>query len=187
MIYSLSLQTVGVLLGLFLLITHGVALLHSAGVQNLLKGFPRSRVAGIVLLTIDLIWALILLKNMDLGEFTKWREALLVVIVVMYFAMLFFVEEFLAVRALGVLCLLVAEPMIEAAFLKPEMTRLLVVALAYVWAILGLFWVGMPYLLRDQITWVTSSLGRWKLATLGGVVYGALTLASALLFYGKVS
>jgi len=187
MIYSLSLQTVGVVLGLFLLVVHGVALLHAGGVGELLKRFPRSRGTGIALLTIDLIWALLLLKNMDLGEFTKWREALLVVVVVMYFAMLFFVEEFLAVRALGVLLLLAAEPVLEAAFLKPEVSRLLLVILAYGWAIAGLFWVGMPYLLRDQINWVTKTPGRWKLASRGGVVYGALILACALLLYGKVS
>ncbi|MEZ5328982.1 MAG: hypothetical protein R3F19_28385 [Verrucomicrobiales bacterium] len=36
-------------------------------------------------------------------------------------------------------------------------TRLLLPLLAYAWIIIGLFWVGMPYVLRDQIAWVSAS------------------------------
>ena len=51
----------------------------------------------------------------------------------------------------GILCLLAAEPLLEAAFLRPETSRLLVTMLAYLMIVVGLFWVTMPYLLRDQI------------------------------------
>src|SRR5260370_42036867 len=64
------------------------------------------------------------------------------------------------------MALLAAEPMLSAAFLRPEIARLFVVILAYVWLTLGLFWVGMPYLLRDQITWLTESANRFKAAAM---------------------
>jgi hypothetical protein len=87
------------------------------------------------------------------------------------------------VRALGILALLAAEPILSAAFLQPQLTRLLVVILAYVWLTLGLFWVGMPYLLRDQISWITKSISRLKTAAVGGIIYGAIVLVCALAFY----
>ena len=52
--------------------------------------------------------------------------------------MLRFVDEFLAVRALGILCLLAAEPLLDAAFLRPETSRLLVTVLAYLMIVAGL-------------------------------------------------
>jgi hypothetical protein len=39
-----------------------------------------------------------------------------------------------------------------------------------------MFWVGTPYTLRDQISWVSKSEGRWRLAAMAGVVYGALLI-----------
>jgi hypothetical protein len=42
-------------------------------------------------------------------------------------------------------------------------------------------WVGLPYLLRDQIDWVRKSRTIWTAATLAGVVYGGLLTAFALI------
>ena len=53
--------------------------------------------------------------------------------------------------------------------MRQETTRLLLVLLAYVWIINGLFWVGMPWLMRDQIAWLTrqdSALSRRRLGRL---------------------
>jgi hypothetical protein len=90
------------------------------------------------------------------------------------------VDEFLAVRALGIFLLLLAEPLIEAAFLKPETGRLLLVAWAYTLAVLGMVWVGLPYTLRDQIDWLRKSRGLWSAAAAVGLVYGGLLAAFAL-------
>ena len=78
------------------------------------------------------------------------------------------------------MALLAAEPILSAAFLRPEMARLLVVILAYVWLTLGLFWVGMPYLLRDQITWLTESANRFKAAAMAGLLYSLGILVCAV-------
>jgi hypothetical protein len=149
--------------------------------QQWLRRFPRSKPAGALLLIADAVWALTLVATMDLGEFSNLRMMLLVVIIVSTFLTFRYVDEFLAVRALGIFMLLVAEPLIEAAFLKPEAGRLLLVALAYVLAILGMVWVGLPYVLRDQIDWLRKSKARWSAAALAGVVYGGLLTAFALI------
>jgi hypothetical protein len=184
MIYSLNLQTVGLVVGVLLLLAHLGALAFGPVVQSLLRRFPRSNEAGVVLFTAAAIWALWLVKTMDLGEFSAYRNVFLLIIIAGYVLTLIFVREFLAVRALGMLLLLAAEPLIEAAFLRPETSRLLLTVLAYVWAVLGMFWVGKPYLLRDQLGWLVAQPWRWRLATLAGTVYGAALLVCALLFYG---
>jgi hypothetical protein len=93
-----------------------------------------------------------------------------------------YVPEFLAVRALGMVLLLAAEPLLESAVLRNEPSRLLLVVLAYVWAIAGLFLVGMPFLLRDAIQWVSTG-NRWKPAAVAGVVWGLAVLVCAIFIW----
>ena len=183
MIYSLSLHAAGVAVGLFLVLVGAVGLLNPGSVRTMARSLPRSRIAGIVLLTLALLWNLWLLATIEMGEFTSFRRPLLIALPIGYLLILRFVDEFLAVRALGILCLLVAEPLIDAAFLRYEMSRLLVTVFAYVLVIAGLFWVTMPYLLRDQINWTTGSNTRWRLVNGAALIYGAVTLTIAMTQY----
>jgi hypothetical protein len=185
MIYSWNLHTAGLVVGIFLILIHAVALIDAVRVKAFLKAFPRSKMAGAVLLSLGAAWAFWLALTIDLGDFTSYRRMILVVIVIGYFLTLKFVDEFLAVRALGILALLAAEPVLEAAFLRPEVSRLLLAALAYVWVTLGIFWVAIPYILRDQIDWVLKSEIRWKLAVFSGLAYGAVVLYCTFAFYAR--
>jgi hypothetical protein len=182
-IYSISLHAAGIAVGLFLLLVGAAGLLNPASVRTLARSLPRSRTAGIVLLTVALLWNLWLLATIEMGEFASFRRPLLIALPIGYLLILRFVDEFLAVRALGILCLLVAEPLIDAAFLRSEMSRLLVTVFAYLLVVAGLFWVTMPYLLRDQINWTTGSNVRWRLINGAAVIYGAVTLTLAMTQY----
>jgi hypothetical protein len=183
MIYHLSLQAAGFIVGAFL-VSFGLAgWLRPKLTQDLVKRLPRSRTAGIVLLTADLAWCFWLLATMEMGEFTSFRKPLLIALPIGYVLVLRFVDEFLAVRALGILCLLAAEPLLDAAFFRYEASRLLVTAFSYLLIIAGLFWVTMPYLLRDQINWSTRSHWRWRFMHGLVLVYGVVILALALTIY----
>jgi len=183
MIYSFSLQTVGIVVGLLLVAAHGVALAAPAPTQTFLRTLPRSRFWGTVLLAISAVWAFWLVRTMDLGEFARLRSMLTIAVPVGAVLAWQFVDEFLAVRALGILCLLAAEPPLEAAFLRPEMSRLLLVTLAYAWILAGLFLVGMPYILRDLIAWVTSRTAAWRGLSMAGILWGIALIACAIAFW----
>lgn len=176
MIYSIDLAHALLCTGLVLLVAHLFALAQGKRTQAWLRAFPRSKTAGFILLVGAAVWSWLLIKNIDLGEFTNWRQRILILIPIAALLALFYVDEFLSVRALGMLALLVAEPLLESAWLRPEACRLFLVTLTYVWIVLGLFWIGMPYTLRDQIAWVSKTDGRWKLAACGGVTYGIVLL-----------
>jgi hypothetical protein len=179
-IYYLSLHLVGLTIGTVVFLAHLYGLLRPTDSQKFLLKLPRSKTAGIILLAIDAVWCFWLISTMDLEEFAWLRPYVQLAIPVLFFLTIMFVDELLAARALGIFAMLIAEPMISSAFLRPEIWRLLIVFLAYVWLTLGMFWVGKPYLLRDQITWVTKSVMRWRIATALGVVWGALILGFAL-------
>jgi hypothetical protein len=93
------------------------------------------------------------------------------------------VRDFLAVRALGLLGLLAASPLLESAFLKDPATRLLVPIYTYAMLTASMFFVGMPYLFRDAVDWASAKPARWSGLAVAGLAYGIATLACALSFW----
>ena len=169
--------------GLLLLVAHAFAFVKARAVQDWLRKFPRSKEAGVVLSLVAGAWFFFLVRVMDLGDFTPWRETVLIVTPIAAALAIIFIPDFLAVRALGACALLLAEPLLESAFLRPEKIRLALVVLAYVWVVLGMFWVGMPYLFRDAVTWVTATPKRWTAMAMAGLGYGIATLICTLAFW----
>jgi hypothetical protein len=181
--YDFTLKTVGLIVGIWLIASHAGALAQGAGAMRWLTGFPRSYRAGVVLLTIDWLWTELLALRMDWGEFYYLQKWIVILLPVCFFLTLRFVDDYLAVRALGILLLLAAAPLLDAAFLQPPESRLLVVVLAYVWIVFGMLWVGQPHLMRDQIGWMQKSAMRWRVAMASGLVYGLVLLVCALAWY----
>jgi hypothetical protein len=183
MIYHLSLQTAGFIAGVFLLLVSLPGLFKPDAARGFAQRLPRSRTAGIAILAIDAIWSFWILATMEMGEFSSFRRPLLFILPVGFILVLVFVDEFLAVRALGIFFLLAAEPLLDAAFFRNETSRLLVTVFAYLLIVAGLFWVTMPYLLRDQINWSARTPARWRLTHALALLYGAAILACAVMRY----
>lgn len=189
----IPLFTAGILLALWLIGSHSLMIAKPALVQGWLKKFPRNPLAGQIILAIAMAWFWLLVApdgmgklsalQMDLGEFNNIKPMLRILVPAALIAVCISVRDFLAVRALGVLGLMIASPLLEAAFLKDPASRLLVPIFAYALLTKSLFWVGMPYLFRDAATWVTATDGRWKMASFAGLAYGIATLVCAFAFW----
>jgi hypothetical protein len=189
----LSLFTVGLILAAWLIGIHTVMLAKPAAVQGFLKTFPRNALIGQILLGIGLAWFWLLIAPenmgtlsslaMDLGEFNSAKPLLRILVPVSLVLVTVSVRDFLAVRALGVVGLMAASPLLESAFLKDPSSRLLVPIFAYAMLTASLFWVGMPYLFRDAVTWVTADQKRWFAFSVAGLGYGIATLVCALAFW----
>ncbi|MDF1814632.1 MAG: hypothetical protein P1V20_20670 [Verrucomicrobiales bacterium] len=180
---GIPLQVMGILIGLWLIGTHGFAWLKPDETADFLKKFPRNEKIGSVLTVIGFIWTFIVWSQMDLGEFYKVKHLVQVVLIAGCVGVIVYVKEFIAVRSTGFLLILLAGPILVSAFLKEPVSRLLIVALAYGGALVGMFWVGMPYLMRDQIDWVLEDRNRLKKGAIGGAAFGGLVLICALAFW----
>ena len=189
----LPLFTTGLVLAVWLIGIHALMLAKPAAVQEFLKKFPRNQNIGQILLGIGLGWFWLLIApsglgklsalTMDLGEFNSAKGLLQILVPVSLVLVCISVRDFLAVRALGLLGLMAAAPLLGAAFLKDPQSRLLVPIFAYAMLTASLFWVGMPYLFRDAVTWVTADQKRWTLYSLAGLCYGIATLVCAFVFW----
>ncbi len=189
----IPLFTAGILLGLWLVGSHALMIAKPALVQGWLKKFPRNPMAGQIIMAVALAWFWLLIApsglgklsalQMDLGEFNNIKPLLQFLVPATLVAVCISIRDFLAVRALGLLGLMISAPLLEAAFLKDPASRLLVPIFAYALLTKSLFWVGMPYMFRDAVTWATATEGRWKIVSFAGLAYGIVTLICAFAFW----
>ena len=180
---GIPLKGTGIVLGIALIASHAWVLMNAEKTKAFLKAFPRTFKWGVILMSLSLVWALFLLSNMDMGEFYNMRRIFMLVVAAGGIGMIMFVPEFLAVRALGCLMLLAASPVLYAAFMQPQTSRLLLPILAYAWIMAGMYFIGMPFLMRDWVNWLLAKPQRWNLAVWSGIGYGAALLLAAILFY----
>ena len=91
MIYALSLRNAGLIAGGFLCLLGIIGLvMHKA--RATLGQFPRSRLAGVVILAIDLVWSFWLISTMEMGEFSAFRRPFLIALPIGFFLAIRFVD-----------------------------------------------------------------------------------------------
>ena len=147
---TLSLFTAGLVLAAWLIGVHALMLAKPKAVQGFLKRFPRNPLAGQILLGIGLGWFWLLIAPtglgklsslaMDLGEFNNAKGLLQILVPVSLVLVCISVRDFLAVRALGLVGLMAAAPLLGAAFLKDPQSRLLVPIFAYAMLTASMSW-----------------------------------------------
>ncbi|MEO5715357.1 MAG: hypothetical protein ABIT37_17900 [Luteolibacter sp.] len=189
----MSLFTTGLVLAVLLIASHAFMLAKPKEAQDFLKRFPRNQFFGQILLGIGLAWFWLLIAPtglgklsalaMDLGEFNAAKGLLRILVPASLILVTISVRDFLAVRALGLVGLMAAAPLLGAAFLKDPQSRLLVPIYAYAMLTASLFFVGMPYLFRDAVTWVTAEQKRWTIVTGAGLAYGVAVLVCAFAYW----
>ncbi len=190
---NLPLFGVGLVFGVLLIAMHVVMLAKPEPVQRFLKRFPRDPLMGQILMAVGMLWFWLLVAPenlgilsslcMDFGEFNQVKPVLRIAVPVVLVLVCISIRDFLAVRALGLCCLMVAAPLLEAAFLKDPSSRLLIPIYAYAMITAALFWVGKPYLFRDWVDWATRHQSRWRLLSLCGLGYGVAVVVCAVAFW----
>ena len=91
-----------------------------------------------------------------------------------------FVQDFLAVRGLAVVFLLLAQLMVDTARWEDTEWRLVIVVWAYVLVVAGMWLTVSPWRLRDFIQWATASEQRVKAGCVARLGFGLLILALGL-------
>ena len=183
MIYSFSLAQVSVWVGLGLLLSHGWGLFDYRQATQWIRSFPRGDAFGGGLLAAATAWSAWLAGTINLMEYTRFRPLFVLGVVGLGVTSWLYVREFIAVRSLGILFLLGADVLLDAAFLRHDGARLIVVSYAYLIILEGMFMVGAPYLLRDAIAWGLATPARGKLLMALGVIFGLALLGLGLFVY----
>jgi hypothetical protein len=151
MIYHVSFQTVSLVIGILYVLFHFWGIFDPNNFYHCMRKLIRSAPAGKILTGIAGAWAIYLVLKIDLGEFTHMKEIFLGILGVGTVLTIFFVQGFLFVRAVGMLLLLAACILLDAAFPETTPFRIIIVCLAYGWIIAGMIAVAAPYLFRELL------------------------------------
>jgi hypothetical protein len=183
LIYSLTLAQVSLLLGIFYLLTHAIPLWKFEPSKNFLLKIHRNDKLGVGIFTIATLWAIYLIGTMDLMEYTPYRHIFVLVVFVIAGLTVYYLRDYIAVRAIGILLLLFANVMLDAAFLRDEPAKYVITILAYLMIIKGMFLVSMPYLFRDFIQWFYAKPQRAKISLMLGSLAGLALILLGVLVY----
>ena len=153
----------------------GMAMLRfPAACRRGLAAFPRSRLPGWVLTGIGVFWVAWMVYHAALGRFEGLKPAMPVAAILLFGAMIYFLDELLAPRALGGLLLLLANPMLLGVRWVESAWRLVPVLIAYAWVVAGCALMLHPWLFRKACErWLGSDVAvvRWGgVKLLGGAV-----------------
>ncbi len=189
----IPLSVAGYILGTVLLLVHLYALVKRQQVQTFLLASPRNHLLAQILLAGGLFWFFLLVAPEGLGVLSRFRVGLaefegirwLLQLACPVFLVLMVtqVKNLLFPRALGIFGLMVAAPLLSAAFLQEPVTRLLIPIWCYIVIFLSILWIGKPYLYRDMVNKICSKPAWWTPLCLGGMAYGAAILLCAILWW----
>ena len=160
-----------------------ICLAKPAEAAEHVRRFPRSRVPAWLLTGIDLVWSARLILEVPLGRFEGLKPLVYVAAPVVFFLIVFFVNELLSARALGGLLVLLPSPMLTAARWHPSELRLVVVVLAYAMAIEGMVLLLSPFVLRKQAAFLLRSDRSCRLTGGLSAALGSVLIILALAVY----
>ena len=138
-------------------------LLAPADAQRALAAFPRSRAAAWILTAIDLAWVVFIMSHAELGLFNILKPYLPIVGIGVFAAIVWGLDELLAVRALGGLLLLLGDPILDAVRWTGGAWPIAAAILAYILVITGAVWVLWPWSFRKTHERLTRTPLRWRI------------------------
>ena len=135
----------------------------------------RCKIPAYILTTIVLFWSTLWLYVMPLGFVVAIRPILPILFVVATVLTCIYCKELLMCRAIGGLLVLLPTPLLSSAAWHPSPFRYIMLVFAYAIVVEGMFIVGMPWTLRNQISWAFRNKNRVKaiasLSILLGIVF----------------
>ncbi|MFO1500274.1 MAG: hypothetical protein U1G07_18115 [Verrucomicrobiota bacterium] len=176
----MRLSTLAVALGLIMALPQIYGLAKPSAFALALRKFPRSQVWGFLLMGLGTAWFLWNLSHESISDFAAYKNIMLLGFGAVGVLTCIFVQDFLAVRGLAVVLLLLAKLMLDTARWHDSSWRLVISTLAYVWILAGMWFTVSPWRLRDLIQWSTASEQRIRYTSAVRLAIGALVLVLGL-------
>lgn len=169
---KLSLLSIALGLGMGLPQIYGIA--KPAGFAAAVRKFPRSVPIGYVLMALGTLWFLWNVKIEPIADFAAYKNYMLMLFAAVSLGTCIFVQDFLAVRGLAVVFLLLAKLMVDTG--RPHLGETpwvyVIQAWAYLLVIAGMWFTVSPWRLRDFLLWATANEKRVKIGSAARLAFG---------------
>lgn len=182
----MKLSTLSILLGLGLGVPQLFGLVQPTRFREAVRKFPRSEAWGYALMLLGTVWFLWNLNQENISDFAAYKKLMLIGFGAVGVATCIFVRDFLAVRGLAIVFLLLAKLMVDTARWEDTEWRLVIVSWAYVMVLGGMWLTISPWRLRDFLNWATATDQRVRVGCGLRLAFGLFVVALGLAVFRPV-
>jgi len=178
----MKLSLLSILLGLGMAVPQVYGLLKPAGLTAAARKFPRHLPTGIVLMLLGTAWFVWNVKIEPIADFESMKPYMMAAFAAIGIGACFFVQDFLAVRGLAVVFLLLGKIMVDTG--RPHIGDTPWVYLIQIWAyvlvLAGIWFTVSPWRLRDLLNWATATEQRVKVGSAIRLAFAVLVVTLGL-------
>lgn len=171
----MKLSLLSILLGTGMSIPQIYGLAYPQKFAVSVRKFPRNLTAGIFLMLLGTAWFVWNVNHEPIADFSAFKPYMMAGFITVGVLSCFFIQDFLAVRGLAVVALLLGKLMVDTG--RPHLGEscwvLVIQAWAYLIIVLGIWFTITPWKLRDLLNFATANESRVKIGS-------AIRLAFAL-------
>jgi hypothetical protein len=169
---QIKLSVLAIVMGIGLALPQIYGLANPSAFAAKVRKFPRSLPVGIFLMLLGTAWFVYYLSQESISDFASYKKMLLGAFAAVGIASCVFVQDFLAVRGLAVVFLVLAKLMVDTARWNPSEWRLVVVIWAYALVVAGMWLTIYPWHLRDLLNWATANETRVRVGSALRLAFG---------------
>jgi hypothetical protein len=153
----MQLSTLAILLGLGFGLPHLAGLIQPAKFRDALRRFPRSDTWGYILVLTGTAWFLWNLHLENISDFAPYKPIMLLGFSAIGIFTCLFVRDFLAVRGLAIVLLLLAKVALDTQRWADTEWKNVITVWAYLWVLAGIWFTVSPWYFRDWLNWNTAT------------------------------
>jgi hypothetical protein len=171
---TVNLSTLSIILGLGMGLPQIYGILKPRELGAAVRKFPRNVPIGIVLMLIGTAWFVLNLSGEAISDFATYKTPLLMLFAAVGVGACVYVQDFIAVRGLAVLFLLLAKLMVDTGRPMLEKTHwtLVIQVWAYALVVAGIWLTLSPWRLRDLLNWATADETRVRVGSTIRLAFG---------------
>jgi hypothetical protein len=178
----MKLSILSILLGLGMSVPQIYGLTKPAQFAAAVRKFPRSLPIGCVLMLLATAWFVWNVNIEPIADFSAFKPYMMAGFTAVGILACFFVQDFLAVRGLAVVMLLLAKLMVDTG--RPHLGEspfMLVIQIwAYLLVVAGSCFTVWPWKLRDILNWATATEERIRIGSIIRLAFALFVLILGL-------
>jgi hypothetical protein len=171
-----NLSILAIVLGLGLGLPQIYGFMNPTGFAAAVRRFPRSLPWGYALMLLGTAWFIYNLSQESISDFAAYKNVLFAGFAAVGIGSCIYVQDFLAVRGLAVVLLLLAKLMVDAG--RPRLADsplvLIIQSWGYLLVLAGIWLTVSPWRLRDFLHWATANEKRIKVGCGLRLAFGLL-------------
>jgi hypothetical protein len=163
----MKLSLLSILLGLGMAVPQVYGIAKPQKFAAAVRKFPRNLPLGVALMLLGTAWFVWNVHNESVSDFAAFKPAMMAGFVAVGVLSCVFIQDFLAVRGLAVVLLLLAKLMVDTG--RPHLGQthwvLVIQTWAYLLVVAGIWFTVTPWKLRDFLQWGTATETRVRVGS----------------------